>query len=125
MKYQCKYCPAKFGRKHLLFSHESIKHSEEYAKKEKLYKLLASQPAIAAPQNSWISRTNKGRKLGPFLDDTDQLLDRLGNKNEELPDYPDYVQEDPMEYDFNLSSDEYEKREEVVACQVIQECMEQ
>lgn len=84
--------------------------------------MLASQPAIAAPEDSWISRTKKGRKLGSFMDDTDRLLDRLANENEQLRDY---VQGDPIEYDFNISSDEYEMSEEVVACQMIKDCMEQ
>lgn len=117
LKYQCKYCPAKFGRKYLLFSHESIKHSEEYAKKEELYKLLASQPVIVAPHDR-VCKTRKGVKRGAFLDDVDQILDQLANKN-------DYVLEDPIEDNFNILSDEYEMCEEGVACEQIIDYMEQ
>ncbi|KAH1018349.1 hypothetical protein HUJ05_006137 [Dendroctonus ponderosae] len=114
-RYKCKYCPQKFGLRMLWLSHESIEHEEINAKKEKLLKMLMSQP-IFLRDRRYVNSDPRGSTKKLRMD-VDELVDKLKTSGEIIDENQ---QLEAVVEESNSQKNEELFTEEQYACEVLQ-----
>ncbi|XP_066149285.1 PR domain zinc finger protein 5-like [Euwallacea fornicatus] len=76
LKYECKHCNMKFGRKHLLYSHEATEHQEVAARNEELFKIFKKQDLVYASEEVTLSKNMK-KELRILALDADDVIHQL------------------------------------------------
>lgn len=117
LKHECKYCGKRFGRKYLLYSHESLEHQEATERKKEALDMIDKEPVYLPDGLVMIPKSRKGIKLTDYHStDVDELITKISQGETAIQNSSDVCLDN-----FNILSEEYELKEQERVCTELME----